>query len=352
MSNYALPLGLIRYAGNTFEKLHAPGSECITASSIPDLFGIGKNGKLALAAHIKGLADMSPKDNNMLRRGHRLQPIAAEMYHEETGRVVKNIHARVKHDSMPLYASPDMLELEEGGFSFPVAGTAGGRTQTWRPGEIKVVAEPIFNATWENGPPQRVLIQHQAQLMLTGAPVGPVVALVVGEFDMYVKHWDIEAHAPTQQVIEQEVAGFLAMLKRGELPAPDLANEGDQNALIKLARAELDDVITLPDEMHYWATMYQRYGKLERKIEKKRKEAKARLIDSLQGHKGGLIHADPDDAESKDRIVQVKRIDMPERHQQAHTQTRIYIKDQARLEKRAKATLEEIQIANPVEAVV
>jgi len=351
MSNYALPLGLVRYGKNTFEKLHAPGSECITASSIPDLFGIGKNGKLALAAHIKGLADMSPKNNNMLRRGHRLQPIAAQMYHEETGRVVKNIHARVKHDALAFYASPDMLELEEGGFSFPVAGTAGGRTQTWRPGEIKVVAEPIFNATWENGPPQRVLIQHQAQLMLTGAPVGPVVALVVGEFDMYVKHWDIEAHAPTQQVIEKEVAGFLAMLKRNELPAPDLANEGDQNALIKLARAELDDVITLPDEMRDWISLYQDHGAEISRLKKERNEAKARMIHALQGHKGGLIHADPDDAESKDQIVQIKRIDVAERFQAAHTQTRIYIKDQAKLEKRAQATLEEIQIANPVQAV-
>lgn len=343
MSNYKLPLGLTRYGGETFDHLHRSGSGCITASSLPDLLGIGKKGRLALAAHILGLADMSPKQNNLMRRGKILQEVAAEMYAEETGRVVKNIHARIKHDDLPFYASPDILEHDAAsGMPFPVAGAAKPANKpNWRAGEIKVVAESVFDADWDGGPPERVLVQHQGQLLLTGASIGPVVALVIGEFDMFIKSWDIAAHGPTQQVIEEEVRDFMAMLARGEMPPPDLAHEGDQAALIKLARAELDDVIDLPEEARAWIDLYQRYGKLKTRIDKKRTDAKARLIHALDGHAGGVLYAPEDDPEAKDLLVQLKSIEMKERVTKAHRQNRIYVKDHGRVARKAQLTAED-----------
>lgn len=314
MPRRQLPFGLKRYGPGTFEKIHACGSGCITASGIPDLLDEGRYGKFSLFAHIIGLRDMSPDDNELLERGHRLQAVAAEMFADKTGRKTRNIHARVKHPDLSFYASPDML-------------TASEKGDHEEPGEIKVVAPEVYEAEWKNGPPRKTLLQHQAQLLLTGATQGPIVALINGDYSFRVEHWQIKAHKGVQRRIERNVANALRQISNRELPPPDLTHPRDQDAVIALASSHLEDVIPLPEDALQWVEMYKRLVKVHGKIERKRKEIKARLIDALQGHRGGVIG---------DHIVSLLDIEIDPKYHAGYTARKISIKSLAALEKKAK----------------
>lgn len=315
MPRQALPFGLKRYGGNTFDKLHKCGSGCITASQIADLFGEGREGKYALYAHVIGLLDMSPDESELMERGHMLQPVAAKMYQKETGRKTRNIHARVKHPDLDFYASPDVLTVYEDG---------DGEEE---PGEIKVLTYDTYETHWQGGPPKRVLLQHQAQLLLTGAQRGPIICLIDGDYTFRLHHWDVKAHKGVQLNILKRVTQALKEIANHQLPPPDLTHAGDQDALIRLAQGHIQDAIDLdPDIQDQW-DLHQRLGKLKSKLEKKRKEAKARIVDALKGHARGKVG---------DHLIELKKITVEGGFREGYTITKIGAKSLAAIRKRAE----------------
>lgn len=313
MAKTKLPLGLIRYAGNTFEKLHGPGCMCLTASSVPDLFGLGRNGRLALAGHVMGLYGIEGAETDLTRRGKKFQRPVAEIYEEDHGVRTRLIHAWAKHPDMPFYASPDVL-------TFPHVDVL--------PGEIKNVAKQVYDEQWLAGPPQKVLLQHQAQLKLTGAKVGPVIASAISDFVFDVEHWDVEAHAETQDIIVSEVHEFLELCKAGQLPPPDLSSAQDQEAVIRLANITEGMKVDLPDELLFHVRRYQRAGVIEKRCEKRRTEAKAHLIDALGGAQLGVFKGG--------ETVKVMRIDYQEQLRKPYSATRINIGQQKEEPKRKR----------------
>ncbi len=273
MANKKLDLGLTRYSGNRFDDLHKAGCGCITASNVPDLFGVGRNGKLALAGHVLGLLPFKNKESAVMKRGKMMQPLIGSWFEEETGRKTKVIHAWRKHPELDYYVSPDaLIDVDK---------------DVVTPAEMKVVAAPVYDMDWEMGPPERVLVQHQAQMHITGAESGPVIALKIGDFSYDINHWNVPANDLMGRLIEDECKAFLELIANRTLPPPDLGNPSDQDALVRLARMTEGTTIELPDECGFLIRRYQRTGLLKSRADKAQKEAKARLIDALDGAEVG-----------------------------------------------------------------
>lgn len=312
MANTKLPLGLTRYAGNKFKQLHDGGCKCLTASNVPDLFGLGRNGRLGLSGHALGIMPIEVKETSVIKRGQRRQELVADWYAEETGYAAKSVHAWVKHPDMDLYASPDVLRARW--------DTVEGRfpaDKDIHPGEIKVVAESVFDDQWVAGPPQKVLLQHQTQLALTGASTGPVIAEQLGEFVDELHHWEVDAHKDTQEIVISEAWEFLTMVAAGELPEPDLSSEQDQNALIRMATVTEGMKVDLPDELLFHVKRYQRSGVIQKRCDKRRTEAKARLLDALGGAELGVF--------ADGQTVKFTKIEYKEQTRKAYSAVRMNI---------------------------
>lgn len=301
---HKLPLGLTRYAGNKFDDLHNAGCKCITASSVPDLFGCGRNGRMALAAHVMGLIPFKDSDNDLTRRGHMLQDVVSGWYQDKTGEETKPVHAWVKHPTLKFYASPDSVIMP--------------RTVEPRPGEVKIVAKQVYDEKWDGGPPDKVLLQHQSQLMLTGARSGPIIAACVGDFDFSLHHVEVEAHEGTQEAIMELVTEFLGYVDAGVMPPPDLADEKDQESVVKMAKIIEGEVTNLSDELLYYVKRYQRSGVIAKECKRRRDEAKAYLVAALNGNEIGFF----EDGSS----VKLTRIDYAEQHRKAYSVNRMDIK--------------------------
>lgn len=312
MANTKLPLGLTRYAGNRFDALHNAGCMCLTASSVPDLFGMGRHGRLALAAHVMGVMPIESPDTDLTRRGKMMQETVVKWFEEETGIRSRCIHAWAKDEHLDFYASPDSLSFPYG----PGHKWVGGKNEAL-PGEIKVVAHQIYDEDWQGGPPQKVLLQHQAQLRLTNSKAGPVIAAAIGDFAWDLGHWMVEAHQQTQDIIMDEVADFLSLVQAGQLPPPDLTLEKDQEALIRLATVDEGRTIEMPDELLYYVRRYQKAGVIAKQAEKWRKEAKAHLMHTLDGAQLGVF--------SDGQTVKLNQIHYQEQHRNAYTAIRMNI---------------------------
>lgn len=207
----SLPFGLKRYRPGMFHTIHAAGSKIITASLVPGLFGESRfHGRFAVMCHVSGLVPLPEFGNEaLMERGNRLEAVAIQMIAEEKGWQTYQPRAYVVHPTIDrLIASPDALAWH----------TLGGEPGI---GEIKVVADMIYQKLWMDGPPLDVQLQHQTQFACTGAQWGFIAVLVVGGF-----RWDLLVYetTPDQRVIdiiEAEVVKARHQIDEGDMGAPD-----------------------------------------------------------------------------------------------------------------------------------
>lgn len=202
------------YEPGEFERLHAAGSRILTASNIPALFGKSRFvGQFALAQHLLGtvpLKDIS--DSPVVLRGKDLEPVTAAKVMKETGWKIDSVFGYAEHPVLgsSALASPDMLawdpdrDLKDVGI-----------------GEGKVVAGPIFEDRWADGPPIDVELQHQFQFRCTGARWGFISALVVGDFRLDLILYRTFPNHEAIELIDEAAAAFLSLLADGKTPDPD-----------------------------------------------------------------------------------------------------------------------------------
>lgn len=211
-----LPLRLVRYAPGVFERFHDAGSRTFTASLVPALFGESRfTGRFAAMCHVAGLRGIEFVGNAMTERGTRLEATAIAMVDEEkAGDGWQSVRASAwaRHPKIEgLIGSPDAV--------------------TWRPddggelvpgiGEVKVVADFVFQERWLDGPPLDVELQHQTQFACTGATWGWIAALVVGAFRWDLLVWETRPDPRVIPIIEAEVAKALADVESGDMGLPD-----------------------------------------------------------------------------------------------------------------------------------
>ena len=229
-----MPFNLQLYAEGEFDKLHAAGSMLVSASNVPAIFNAvpQRYGKLTYAMHLTGQKSLPDLDDiALIKIGHLLEPLAAEMLAEQLGVDVIRFDAYSRHPWLPLFATPDAVAWID-----DVPHIV----------EIKTVSPRVWAQQWQDGPPLHVALQHQAQLACTGARAGIIASLspAYGSLDF----WFTAPDQPTIDKIELGVDSLIAMIERGDMPEPD-DTEADAEAFRSLMwQSDAEKVISIEGE--------------------------------------------------------------------------------------------------------
>jgi len=101
--------------------------------------------------------------------------------------------------------------------------------------------------------PKRVLIQVQTQLLVTGAPLAIVFALLQGSRPVQIA---IKPNTDFHGIIVERASEFMELIRKGHPPLPD-GSERAARALRKIYPRETGAVVALPDDAVDWTRKYQ-----------------------------------------------------------------------------------------------
>lgn len=163
------------------------------------------------------------------------------------------------------------------------------RGSGWIPLEGKTTRLPRGWNEQEGELPIWCLLQHQAQLAVTGSGHGLVFALLQGSIPVQIEQ---EASAELGQIIVEVGREFVARI--GSLEPPP-AGATDLPALARLhPEAGLGpvDVVTLPDEAAEWLAELQELSSRRLEIETREKGLKARIVQLLGDATFGVLPHD------------------------------------------------------------
>lgn len=121
--------------------------------------------------------------------------------------------------------------------------------------------------------PSRVLVQVQVQLLVTGAELAIVFALLQGCRPVQIP---IRPNAAFHEVLAERAEEFLALVKAGHPPLPDGSMRA-RRALERLYPHEDGTIVALPDEALEWTRKYQEISS-QLKILERRKEYYAQQL--------------------------------------------------------------------------
>lgn len=93
--------------------------------------------------------------------------------------------------------------------------------------QCKVVAKPIFDREWSDGPPLHYQLQVLTEAMLWGAPVCRLAVLAIDAFGATFKTFDVPRHAGAEQRIRTAVDHFWDDVAAGKQPRADYARDLD-----------------------------------------------------------------------------------------------------------------------------
>lgn len=188
----------------------------IGASEVPTVLGLNPfDTPLQLALRKRG--DIPDKEETeAMRMGHKLEPVVAELYCEETGRVVTNPgdYEIWRHpDHTFLHATLDRLVRQTA-----EPNSIGGVLQ------LKTVGAHMGHH-WEEAVPLYVQAQVQAEMAVADRAWGSVAALIGGQRFLWK---DIERNDDFITYMVAKVDLFWAMIQKGDLPE---AGAADNQAL-------------------------------------------------------------------------------------------------------------------------
>jgi hypothetical protein len=227
-------------------------------------------------------------DNDVLKRGRYLEPVARQVLAEQYQDWDQIAAGSYYYDpDIRFGATPDLFVKTDRGI---------GNVQ------IKTVEAGVFARKWHNAdshevePPLWVAMQAMGEQHLTGANFSVVAALVIG-FGLSLEVIEVPYLAPVVESMRARVKAFWQMVDKGQLPAPDY--EADGQNLARVLRQDdgqeldLSGDNELPDITAELATAQQAKSLAENSI----KRCHARILDKLGTAEralfahGGLITA-------------------------------------------------------------
>ncbi len=126
---------------------------------------------------------------------------------------------------------------------------------------------------WEEGPPERYFLQVQAQLLVTGAPVGSIACLLGGNRLVWT---DVERDEATIARIVFACSRFWKLVEAREMPPPDATAEWAR--AFAVAHPESGAAIKLGQDARPWADELERAKAEAKAIEARVQRAKNELI--------------------------------------------------------------------------
>lgn len=217
----------------------------IGASDAAVILGVSKwKSPLQLFAEKAGLADVTETEKDYLKWGHRLEPVIATAYEEETGRVTYDpgdYEIARSADAPFMIATLDRLVT---GWS-----TDQHAPPFEAPGVLELKTTSAFRREeWKDEPPLAYQIQLQHQLAVTGHLWGSIAVLIGGQAFQWT---DIKR---SETFIEQLMSAeerFWKRVQKREPPEPD-SSVSTTKILHALYPKEENDAIELPIEAVEW----------------------------------------------------------------------------------------------------
>lgn len=246
----------------------------VNASEIAAACGVSpRKTLLRLWAEKTGLIGDGP-DSGILRRGRWLEDGVLNALKDEGGRP----HWKIEKPGF-YYLDPDArIGCTPDALAFDDEGGQGVV-------QCKVVSRPVFDADWQDGPPDQYLLQTLTEIMLTGSEWGCVAALVLDTWSADLHIFPLERHEGAWAKIRECVAKFWADTDAGIEPRADYARDGE---LLNLLKPPGDDEpIDLGRDNRIPVLLEERkeLKATEKAAETRLKEINAELVDKLNGHR-------------------------------------------------------------------
>ena len=254
----------------------------IGGSDIAAVLGINQyKSKRRLWAELTGAVERQDlSDNQAVKMGHKLEPIVADLFAEETGFTVRRNNWILQHDTIDyLYANLDReVILPDGSRAVLECKTANARmAKYWQEDTI----------------PREYMAQVQFYLMITGYKKAFIAVLIGGvDFD----YWEIDRNENIIAELESAAADFWQLVETNTTPAPDGSKDAAATLLESYSEAEENKTITLE---------HSDYEKIEiREILQKQKAELEKQILAIDNYfKDEIGKADAVSALVKDRYV-------------------------------------------------
>ncbi|MBE9509111.1 MAG: YqaJ viral recombinase family protein [Chloroflexi bacterium] len=196
------------------------------------------SGPLDVYVRKVGIADgFSPTE--AMEWGHRLEPVVAEKYREETGRIVED------PGEWTVYKNTEQ----------PYAMATLDRIVTYRPdisrgpGAFELKTAGAARADdWAEGPPRHYWIQVQHQLAVTGWSWGSIAVLIGGNKFLWQ---DIERDDEFIAHLKTKLADFWQRVQEHDPPPPD-DTKRSAKLLQKIYPQDTGEIIDLAGEAIGW----------------------------------------------------------------------------------------------------
>lgn len=254
----------------------------IGASDAAVILGVSKwKSPLQLYAEKTGLADLPEEEKDYLDWGHRLEPVIASAYEDETGRKTYDPgDYEIQHsaDSPHMIATVDrfVTEWADSTIAPPFAA----------PGVLELKTTSAFRREqWKDEPPLAYQIQLQHQLAVTGHLWGSIAVLIGGQTFLWN---DIPRNETFIEQLRVAVDRFWQRVIKRDPPEPD-SSVSATKILHALYPREEHDAIELPIEAVEWDRDRQLAIEIVKTQEEIRREAENRIKAALKTHAVGIL---------------------------------------------------------------
>lgn len=251
----------------------------VTASDVGAVFGLHPyKTPLALWTEKTDPSFMHDVDNPALRRGRWLETaVIAACQDEHPDWSIAQPGVYLRDPEYRIGATPDAI-----------ARTSDGEVII----QCKTVAEPIFKAQWQDGPPQHYYLQALTEAMLWGAPRAVLAVLIVSAFGADYREYDVPRHEGAEQRIRDGVARFWQDITFGITPKADYAADGDLLAKLHAPKdgappVDLSTDNFLPELLEEREALHRHFKDCETRLEAIKNEIVAKLAGATIGTLNG-----------------------------------------------------------------
>lgn len=248
-------------------------TEFLTASNLSRVLGL-EPGRVRLWYEMAGLIESNSAEigeHEYVQLGHVFEPLIAKRFTQKTGRRVKRAQKLLRSKTAPIACTVDYWWSDDAGTKGILECKSTGNSSLWPAAE---------------GPAQKWIVQLQAQLLVTQAPMGTVGALI-GAPAMRHDWADFAPDPALWQVIIEETEAFLESLKAGKPPI-----DWDEDSLAVLRQrlgVDPEKAVTLPPEAQTWAEEMQAAKAAVKQWEERVGYYQALFLDALGDASEGVL---------------------------------------------------------------
>lgn len=222
---------------------------------------------LQLWAEKTGVA-IDEGDSVLMRRGRLLEDAVLNYYREEfPDHIVTKPGLYLRDSEARIGATPDAIVT-----------TGTGETVL----QCKVVAKPVFDREWSDGPPLHYVLQVLTETMLWGASGGILAVLAIDAFGAKFATFDVARHPAAEQRIREAVAAFWADIGAGVRPRADYSRDAALLAMLSPPDAKAPPLdLSADNRMPVLLAEYEAARSTEKAARAEIDALKAEIIDKL-----------------------------------------------------------------------